>query len=382
MKKYLQVLTVMIAVFGNKSLAEDWTGVAINDSGLANHYLFHPQDSFYRKELIQYKDSNHLPGAIIAIKKPGQPLWIGAAGKSNIDQQIDIQESTPFRIGSITKVFIAVVALKLQEQGKLKLEDKLTDHLPELKDKIPHSSQITIRMLLNHSSGIWDPKNDDSSYLQYITNFPEQMDSMNVDARLQKYVYGKSLFFTPGTQSRYSNTGYWLVGKIIEKVTGKSIQQVLHAIIFQPLQMKSSYYEEKPNEKLAHGYFVVEGNLTDVTQWDKADGDGDPSSGIISTASDLFKFGEALFSGNLITKKSLQEMLQNTKFSNCPGGQCEYGLGIETWNQGGVKGYGKNGTSIGYEANWIYFPGKNTTVITFANKCGGTHKEFMDRVLK
>ena len=75
-------------------------------------------------------------------------------------------------------------------------------------------------------------------------------------------------------------------------------------------------------------------------------------------------------------------MLQNTKFSNCPGGQCEYGLGIETWNQGGVKGYGKNGTSIGYEANWIYFPGKNTTVITFANKGGGTHKDFMDRVLK
>ena len=156
MKKYLQVLTVMIAVFGNKSLAEDWTVVAINDSGLANHYLLHPQDSFYRKELIQYRDSNHLPGAIIAIKKPGQSLWIGASGKSNIDQQIDMQESTPFRIGSITKVFIAVVALKLQEQGKLKLEDKLTDHLPELKDKIPHSSQITIRMLLNHSSGIWD----------------------------------------------------------------------------------------------------------------------------------------------------------------------------------------------------------------------------------
>ena len=85
MKKYLQVLTVMIAVLGNKSLAEDWTGVATNYSGLANHYLLHPQDSFYRKELMQYKDSNHLPGAIIAIKKPGQPLWIGAAGKSNID---------------------------------------------------------------------------------------------------------------------------------------------------------------------------------------------------------------------------------------------------------------------------------------------------------
>jgi D-alanyl-D-alanine carboxypeptidase len=75
-------------------------------------------------------------------------------------------------------------------------------------------------------------------------------------------------------------------------------------------------------------------------------------------------------------------MLQNTKFSNCQDGQCEYGLGIETWKQGGVKGYGKNGSSIGYEANWIYFPEQKTTVITFANKGGGTNKGFIARLLK
>jgi D-alanyl-D-alanine carboxypeptidase len=127
---------------------------------------------------------------------------------------------------------------------------------------------------------------------------------------------------------------------------------------------------------------VVEGNLTDVTQWDKADGDGDPSSGIISTAADLYKFSESLFLGRLILKKSLREMLQPTKFPNCPNSICEYGLGIETWNQEGVVGYGKNGSSIGYEANWIYFPGKGTTVITFANKGGGTDKGFIGRVLE
>jgi D-alanyl-D-alanine carboxypeptidase len=114
----------------------------------------------------------------------------------------------------------------------------------------------------------------------------------------------------------------------------------------------------------------------------KADGDGDPSSGIISTAADLFKFSERLFSGKLITKKSLQEMLQNTKLSNCQDGECEYRLDIETWNQGRVKGYGKNGSSIGYEANWIYFPEKKITVITFANKGGGTNKGFIARLLK
>jgi D-alanyl-D-alanine carboxypeptidase len=382
MEKYLLVLTAILTVLVGKCLVGNPSKVPYKEGSFVNYHLFRFQDSLYKKELYRYKDSNGLPGAIIAIKKPYRPLWIGAAGKSNIEQKTNMHESTPFRIGSITKVFVAVVTLLLQEKGKLQLEDKLTDYLPELKNSIPHASQITIRMLLNHSSGIRDPKNDDSTYLLYITNFPGQVDSMTIDARLQTYVYGKPLFFIPGTQSRYSNTGYWLVGNIIEQITGRSMQEVLQAMIFQPLQMTNSYYEEKPNENVNHGYFVVGGNLTDVTPWDKADGDGDPSSGIISTAADLFKFSERLFSGKLITKKSLQEMLQNTKLSNCQDGECEYRLDIETWNQGRVKGYGKNGSSIGYEANWIYFPEKKTTVITFANKGGGTNKGFIARLLK
>jgi D-alanyl-D-alanine carboxypeptidase len=117
----------------------------------------------------------------------------------------------------------------------------LTDYLPDLKNSITHASQITIRMLLNHSSGIRDPKNDDSTYLHYITNFLGQVDSMTIDARLQNYVYGKPLFIIPGTQSRYSNTGYWLVGNIIEQITGRSMQEVLQSMIFQPLEMTHSY---------------------------------------------------------------------------------------------------------------------------------------------
>lgn len=348
----------------------------------SENYSLNDNNDFYKNELIQYVKNNNLPGAIMAIKTAEKPLWIGAEGKKNLENDNEMEVCTPFRIGSITKVFIAAVALKLQEEKKINLDNKITQYLPELKIQIPQANSITLRMLLNHSSGIIDPKNDDSEYLDFITNFPDKVDSMTVDDRLKKYVYGKSLQFSPGTASHYSNSGYWLIGKIIERVSKKSMQALLAEKIFGPLKMNDSYYDERLNPKVSQGYHLMEGNLINVTKWDKADGDGDPSSGIVSTAENLFKFGESLFSGKIINKKSVQEMLQTLKLSNCLDKECDYGLGIENWNIGNLKGYGKNGSSVGYEANWIYLPSEKTSIITFTNKGGGTDKNFIERIIK
>ncbi len=348
----------------------------------SENYSLNDNSDFYKNELIQYVKNNNLPGAIMAIKTAEKPLWIGAEGKKNLENDNEMEVCTPFRIGSITKVFIAAVALKLQEEKKINLDNKITQYLPELKIQIPQANSITLRMLLNHSSGIIDPKNDDSEYLDFITNFPDKVDSMTVDDRLKKYVYGKSLQFSPGTASHYSNSGYWLIGKIIERVSKKSMQALLVEKIFGPLKMNDSYYDERLNPKVSQGYHLMEGNLINVTKWDKADGDGDPSSGMVSTAENLFKFGESLFSGKIINKKSVQEMLQTLKLSNCQDKECDYGLGIENWNIGNVKGYGKNGSSVGYEANWIYLPSEKTSIITFTNKGGGTDKNFIERIIK
>lgn len=348
----------------------------------SENYSLNDNNDFYKNELIQYVKNNNLQGAIMAIKTAEKPLWIGAEGKKNLENDNEMEVCTPFRIGSITKVFIAAVALKLQEEKKINLDNKITQYLPELKIQIPQANSITLRMLLNHSSGIIDPKNDDSEYLDFITNFPDKVDSMTVDDRLKKYVYGKSLQFSPGTASHYSNSGYWLIGKIIERVSKKSMQALLVEKIFGPLKMNDSYYDERLNPKVSQGYHLMEGNLINVTKWDKADGDGDPSSGIVSTAENLFKFGESLFSGKIINKKSVQEMLQTLKLSNCLDKECDYGLGTENWNIGNLKGYGKNGSSVGYEANWIYLPSEKTSIITFTNKGGGTDKNFIERIIK
>lgn len=327
----------------------------------------------FKEELNSFVQQNNVPGAVLAVKRQDEPFWIGAAGKLDVENNLDMLVCSQFRIGSITKVFVAAVILKLQEQGKLKLDNKITQLLPGIQHSIPQAELITLRMLLNHTSGLVDPKNDDPAYLAFITNYPNSMDSLSVADRLYKYVYDKPLMFTPGTQTHYSNTGYWLLGLVIERTTRKPVSQVMNEMIFRPQKMNKSYYDERLNPQVSQGYHFMDSNRINVTKWDKADGDGDPSSGIISTAEDLFKFSEALFSGKLLKKQSLAEMLVTVK---------EYGLGIEDWPVGDIKGYGKNGSSIGYEANWIYLPEKKMTMILFANRGGGTKKDFVGRMVK
>lgn len=339
-------------------------------------------DTFYKEQLHNYQKVNGMPGAILAVKIAENPLWIGATGKKQIENNKDMQYFSQFRIGSISKVFIATLVLQLQKKGQLNIDKKLVDYLPEIASRIPEADMISVKMLLNHTNGIVDPKNDDPDYISYITHNPEAVDSMTIEQKLEKYVYGKPLLFSPGTASHYSNSGYWLLGKIIESVTSRTIQQLLHENIFQPLKMNNTYYEEKNNEELSSGYHLIDDKLTDVTKWDKADGDGDPSSGIISTAGDLYVFGEALFAGKLIDGSSLQQMLTSEQLPSCPDNNCDHGLGIEHWNIGPAKGYGKNGSSIGYETNWIYLPGKKATIIIFANRGGGSDKSFINHLLR
>jgi D-alanyl-D-alanine carboxypeptidase len=380
--KYILPVVVSVGLLQATSFAGN-TDRAIRDTCPLEHtFAVHPHHTSYNALLENYQKTSGVPGAILAVKKERSPLWVGAVGQANIGANYSVQVCTPFRTGSISKVFVAAAALVLKEQGKLKLDDPITVYLPELKGLLPQAESITTRLLLNHSNGIIDPKNDDPVYVQHITNDPAKMDSLSVAQRLQQYVYSKPLLFTPGTKSHYSNSGYWLVGAIIERVTGQTMQQALQELLFTPLGLKHTYYEERENKQLAHGYFMKDGSLVDVTKWDKADGDGDPSSGIISTAADLVTFGEALFTGKLFTAASLKEMLRTTSLKGCPKRQCEYALGLETWDIGKEKGFGKNGSSIGYEANWIYLPEKQTTIVLFANKGGGSDKRFFKKLLE
>ncbi|MGF7214809.1 D-alanyl-D-alanine carboxypeptidase [Spirosoma lacussanchae] len=347
-------------------------------------YARHPRHQTYLTELQQYRQQSVAPGSILLIQKPGEPRWIGAVGKANLEHQTDIQPCGQFRVGSITKMFVAVAVLKLAEQGKLRLDDRLATLLPHTAGRIPQADQITLRHLLSHTSGLTDPPNESIRYqLRIVDNAPERF-SLTTDQLLDTYVYGKPLHFTPGTGWRYSNANYWLLGKLLEQQTGKPLQSVLNDWIFKPLALNDTYIEVRDDSQLVRGYADLygDGRLFDVSHWDRADSDGEADGGIISTAADLATFAEALFGGKLLSDAWLTEMLNHTRLPSCPNGDCEYGLGVEHWKTGLGLAYGHNGGSVGIEANLLYFPHNRGVFVLYKNNGNGSDKRLMDRLMK
>ena len=345
-------------------------------------YESHPKHREYLKELSDYKNATASPGSVLLVARPGEALWIGSVGMSNLAHQTPNHTSSQFRTGSVTKMLTAVVILKLMEQGQLSLEDKLVDHLPSVKGNIPEADKITIRHLLAHLSGIIDPPNESLRYQAEIINNPSAMYASKVEDLLDDYVYGKELHFPPGTGYSYSNTNYWLLGMIAERITSKSLQQLMEEMIFIPLQMNRSYLDARDDGQVARGYADLYNNrvLMDVSLWDRAEGDGRADGGLISNAEDLYKFMRGLFEGRLISSGTLEDM-KKIQWSSCDSPYCEYGLGLEIWRTDAGIAYGHNGGLIGIEANVLYFENSGGISVLYKNNGNGSDKSWLDGLM-
>jgi D-alanyl-D-alanine carboxypeptidase len=157
MKRKL-ITSLMILLAATACLEE----IEINkpDAGEDIRYDQHPKNQLYLDALNKYKQDTYAPGSILLIDKPQEDLWIGAVGKSNLEFQTPARTNTLVRTGSVTKMFTAVVIMKLVEENQLTLDSKLGNLLPETSGNIPQSDQITVRHLLAHLSGIVDPPNE------------------------------------------------------------------------------------------------------------------------------------------------------------------------------------------------------------------------------
>jgi D-alanyl-D-alanine carboxypeptidase len=357
--------------------------VPLPDEGVNISYTDHPKNNEYQNSLDDYRSTTNSPGSILLVYKPTEDLWIGNSGKSNIEHNRSINTTSQFRTGSVTKMFTAVVILKLVEQGKLSLEDKLAELRPSVKGKIPQAEKITVRYLLAHLSGIIDPPNESLRYQADIINNPTDMYSMSLSETLEKYVYGKDLHFSPGTGYSYSNTNYWLLGDIAERITGKSLQLLMDELIFTPLQLTHTYIERRDDRNVTRGYADLYGNgvLMDVSLWDKAEGDGEADGGLISTAEDLYKFMDGLFSGALVSSGTLQEM-KKIQLTTCNTPDCEYGLGLEIWRTDAGIAYGHNGGLVGIEANVLYYESNGGISVLYKNNGNGSDKNWLNQIMK
>jgi len=282
------------------------------------------------------------PG-ILAKTSEGGKTWGYAAGIADLRNKKPMKTDFRFRIGSVTKTFVATVLLQLAGENRLNLDDSIEKWLPGvIQGNGYDGKQITILQVLNHTSGIAD-------YIQ-SKDF-DIMDTKKSYTAEEFVKMGISLppDFAPGKGWSYSNTGYVLLGILIEKVTGNSYAEEIEDRIIEPLDLSNTFLPGNssviPGTKHARGYVQPDGasELKDVTYSNPGSSDGE----MISTADDLNKFFSYLLGGKLLKEQQLKQML--TTVPTGREGMDGYGLGIfETKLPNGVSIWGHTGGALGF----------------------------------
>lgn len=293
-------------------------------------------------------------GATAIVAKKGKVIYKKAFGMANLELNIPMQADHVFRIGSITKQFTAIAILQLMEQGKLSLQDEITRFIP---DYPVHGHKITIEHLLTHTSGI-------ASY----TGMKDYMDRMSLDIspiEMIDHFKNQPMEFAPGTKWNYSNSGYFLLGYIIEQVSGKSYEQYIEENFFKPLQMTNSYYGSNTDiiKNRVGTYSRSEKGFENAGQLSMTQPYA--AGSIQSTVEDLFIWNQAVQAFKLVKKETLEKAFTNHKLAD--GTETFYGYG---WSFAYVQGSptiehggGINGT----KTMAIYIPAEDVFVAVFSN---------------
>src|SRR6266705_4095378 len=231
----------------------------------------------------------------------GKIIYKKGFGLANMEWNIPNASDTKFRLGSITKQFTATLILQLVEQGKIKLDGKITDYLPDYRKDT--GAKVTIHNLLSHTSGI-PSYTSLPGFFQNVSRNP-----FAVNDFIKKYASG-DLEFEPGTKFVYSNSGYFLLGAIIEKVTGKPYEQVLKQNIFDPLGMKNSGYDHWGTiiYKRATGYSRTPRGYGNAPYLDMSIPYA--AGSLYSTVEDLYLWDQALYGEKILSAKSKELMFK------------------------------------------------------------------------
>jgi CubicO group peptidase (beta-lactamase class C family) len=304
--------------------------------------------------LFETWDSTISPGASLAIIHNGEIIYERGYGMANLEQNVPITPETVFRIGSTSKQFTAACIAILSLQGKLSLDDDIRKYIPELPT---YDKSITIRHLIHHTSGIRD-------YLElaYLSGESED-DFYTPEDSLAMLARQKGLNFVPGDEHLYSNSGYFLLGVIVSRVSGKSLNAFAQENIFKPLGMKSTCFHDDYTmivKKRADGHTRSETGFKILNTTLNHVGDG----GVFTTVEDLFLWDQAFYN-NKLGKELMDLMHQTRKLNN--GEKLGYAFGLNVSQYRGLKLTAHGGSFVGFRADMIRFPEEKFSVVCLAN---------------
>ncbi|MFY9243642.1 MAG: serine hydrolase domain-containing protein [Polaribacter sp.] len=296
------------------------------------------------------------PGGSIGVIKNNELIFAKGYGLANLEYNIQNSINSVFRIGSTSKQFTAACIIVLIQQGKLTLEDTLHSFFPEFPY---YAKEIKIKHLLNHTSGIRDYLM--IAYLKGLTDadYYQDKDVMNW------LVNQNELNFSPGEEYLYSNSGYWLLGQIINRISGMDMNRFAEKEIFEPLQMNSTHFHNDYTRIVKNrvsGYVPYNDTYKISMSNLEMIGDG----GIFTTIEDIKKWDDAFYTTKVFDKEFWEFMTKQGVLNN--GETIEYASGLVIDKYKGYKTISHSGAFVGYRADLIRFPDHRFSVVIFANR--------------
>jgi CubicO group peptidase (beta-lactamase class C family) len=306
----------------------------------------------------------------VLVAQGGKVIFKQHYGYSNFKEKTKINDNSVFQLASVSKQFTAAAVLILKDRGQLDLDDKVTAFYPEF----PYT-EVTVRHLLNHTSGLpkyfwlaehkWDKEHAPSN--------AEMMDLLSKEKL--------NPFFRPGANFDYSNTGYFVLSAIVEKVSGRSFADFVDREIFKPLNMRQSFVYSFGQDSIRDGqlsgyrlyrrrwHAAIPGTVNDAVVGDK---------NIYSTTEDMLKWVEGLNSGRLISEESLEEMYTKgmTKYNR----KVPYGFGFRIKEDADQKVIYHNGRWNGFSTSLMQYPDEDLVVITLEHSSYNSMKYLNNKV--
>lgn len=304
--------------------------------------------------LQAYLKSGYFMGSVL-VASGSEILLSQGYGMSNLEHNVHNAPHTKFCIGSVTKQFTATAILQLHQQGLLNVNQAISTYLPDY----PKGEQITIHRLLNHTSGI--PNYTDVLENPYLRVTLDEVISWFSD---------KPLEFTPGERFKYCNSGYVLLTKIIETVSGQSYADYLQNQLFEPLGMADSGYEQRELILLhrASGYTITENGFQNAAFWDQSQGAG--AGAMYSTTEDLYKWERSFYTNLVLSEASKNAMFAPTVIADFAGSKGYYGYGWYIDTHCGRDRHVHAGGFSGFRAILARYPREQLVIIALSNITG------------
>jgi CubicO group peptidase (beta-lactamase class C family) len=318
-------------------------------------------------EIMSAFDGENRPGASVLVVKNGDVLFVKGYGEAHLGEGRAVTALTNFRIASVSKAFTAMAIMILKDKGLLTFDDKLRSYIPELP---AYAQRITIRHILNHTSGLRD--------------YEDLMPSSQTTQVSDEDVLGllktqRSTYFEAGEQYRYNNSGYCLLTLIVKRVSGLSFAKFLEQEIFSPLGMNTSVAYEKGISEVverAYGYSAAgQGwRMTDQSVTSSTLGDG----GVYTNVSEMVHWDRALRPGGLVSAETFAEAVTAGRLNN--GQFTNYGFGWLLDSYAGMKRMSHTGGTIGFRTAFQRYTDKKISIVVLTNRAESSPWTLAERI--